>query len=56
MCPRDGSENEIAPEYYVPLAQSPRRSLTYVMRLRRPVTRAALQSEVSALDCVAAAL
>jgi predicted permease len=40
----------IRPEHYVPLAQSPRRTLTFAVRLTAPLSRAALQAEISAVD------
>lgn len=43
-------DETIAPEYYVPLAQSPRRTMTYVLRSNTSLTRAAIQAELSAVD------
>ena len=43
-------ENAVQPEYIVPLAQSPRRQLSFVVKERAPLSRETIQSQLAAVD------
>jgi predicted permease len=43
-------ENAVQPEYIAPLTQSPRRSLSFVVRERAPLSRETIQAQLATVD------